>query len=317
MSTSGVSELSTTTLEIITEALELLGVLGEGESPTTDQVTSSKRTLNNLIKTLQADNFNLFARQNMYVFVNTDNREYELDYGSSVRFTTSYNTYATSAAAVATATSVTIADPTGISASDKICIRLDDGTAHWSTVSTVVSTTVSFSDALPDDAASGAVVHTYTTQGKRPKKVLEGYYRTYNSATDFTDVPLFLEGMSYYNQFSAKATTGQTNTLYFNPQRNTSFLSVWPTGTRDGDILFLVVQRDLDTFNLNTDEPDYPSEWFLPLSVMLAKHLAPKYGIPANDYARIATHAAEMYQIARGFDAETYTSVYFSPTDGG
>lgn len=46
---------SQTATDIITEALELLGVLAEGESPGTDQTTSSLRTLNNMIKLWSAD----------------------------------------------------------------------------------------------------------------------------------------------------------------------------------------------------------------------------------------------------------------------
>ena len=40
---------------IITEALEIIGVLEEGESPSTNQETSALRTLNNLIKLWSAD----------------------------------------------------------------------------------------------------------------------------------------------------------------------------------------------------------------------------------------------------------------------
>ncbi len=52
MSTSGIAYNTSSTVDIITEALEMLGVLGEGEDPVADQISSSKRTLNGLIKTL-------------------------------------------------------------------------------------------------------------------------------------------------------------------------------------------------------------------------------------------------------------------------
>lgn len=53
-----------TATDIITEALEILGVLAEGEAPSTDQTTSSLRTLNNLIKLWSADS-QIYA-QNQY-----------------------------------------------------------------------------------------------------------------------------------------------------------------------------------------------------------------------------------------------------------
>lgn len=41
--------------DLITESLEMIGVLSEGESPSADQSTSALRTLNNLIKLWSAD----------------------------------------------------------------------------------------------------------------------------------------------------------------------------------------------------------------------------------------------------------------------
>jgi hypothetical protein len=49
------ADLKLTATDIITEALELIGVLAEGESPSAAQTTSSLRTLNNLIKLWSAD----------------------------------------------------------------------------------------------------------------------------------------------------------------------------------------------------------------------------------------------------------------------
>ena len=47
--------LKLTGTDIITEAMELLGVLEEGEAPSTNQTTSALRSLNNIVKMWQAD----------------------------------------------------------------------------------------------------------------------------------------------------------------------------------------------------------------------------------------------------------------------
>jgi len=54
MATSGSIDFATTRDDIITEALEQLGVLGEGESPSAAQLTSCSRTLNMMLKAWQA-----------------------------------------------------------------------------------------------------------------------------------------------------------------------------------------------------------------------------------------------------------------------
>ena len=61
MATSGSIDFSLTRDDIITEALEQLGVLGSGETANTDDVVSASRTLNMMTKAWQADGLTLFA----------------------------------------------------------------------------------------------------------------------------------------------------------------------------------------------------------------------------------------------------------------
>lgn len=55
MATSGSTDFAATRDNIIQEALELLGVLGEGDTPSAAQLTSCARTLNSMIKMWVAD----------------------------------------------------------------------------------------------------------------------------------------------------------------------------------------------------------------------------------------------------------------------
>ena len=57
MSTSGSTDFNLTRDEIITEALENIGVLDIGDDPETNDVTSMARSLNLLVKSLHADPF--------------------------------------------------------------------------------------------------------------------------------------------------------------------------------------------------------------------------------------------------------------------
>ena len=61
MATSGSIDYSTSKNDIITEALQLVGVLGEGQSPSSDQLADCSRTLNMMTKAWQAEGFNLFT----------------------------------------------------------------------------------------------------------------------------------------------------------------------------------------------------------------------------------------------------------------
>lgn len=78
MATSGSTDFSVTRDDIITEALEQLGVLAEGESPNANQLTSCARTLNMLIKYWQADGFNIFALANQTIDLTAGTVSYTL-----------------------------------------------------------------------------------------------------------------------------------------------------------------------------------------------------------------------------------------------
>jgi len=70
-----------TAANIITEALEILGALEEGESPSSDQTTSCLRTLNNLIKLWSADT-QIFAQDEYQLDLVASTSVYTLDAGN-------------------------------------------------------------------------------------------------------------------------------------------------------------------------------------------------------------------------------------------
>lgn len=61
MTTSNSTDFSVTRDDIIKRALRLLGVLAQGETPTTDQVTEAAFALNLLVKAFEADGMPLWA----------------------------------------------------------------------------------------------------------------------------------------------------------------------------------------------------------------------------------------------------------------
>lgn len=61
MSTSNSTNFSVTQNDIICRALRLVGVLAQGESPTTDQLSEASIALNSLVKAWEADGMSLWA----------------------------------------------------------------------------------------------------------------------------------------------------------------------------------------------------------------------------------------------------------------
>jgi hypothetical protein len=321
MATSGSSNYATSTQEIITEALELLGVLGEGEAYTPAQYTSCVRTLNMMIKNWQAAGLNLFSVVVMILFLKKDQQQYTLSSTTTDNFT--FNTTRatlTTAPASSGASTVVLEESSavGFGPGVHIGIQLSDGlTMFWTTVVSVIGLAVNLTDPLPSNVNQGAIVYGYQTKANRPMRILEAYLRRNSPNLTATDIPMGMLSRSDYWSLSTKNTASQPLQLYFNPQVGLATIRIWPVASDETQSIIMQCQATLDDFDNATDEPDYPQEWFLPLAYGLAVMLAPKYGTPQQDYARIKQTADSLYLTASGWDAEQETSVYFKPDNWG
>lgn len=310
MATSGSINLTASRDDVITEALELLGVLPEGDVPNAAQLTSCARTFNYMIKALQADGLNLFAMQQQYLFTQADQSAYTLNGSTTDHYTTRFVETALSADAVSGATSITVDLITGILDADKIGVYQSDGTVHWTTVSGAPSgSTVTLAAALTAAANTDAVVYAYTAKAGRPMRLLEA---TVHHAASNTDIPIFVGSRTEYFSQTDKATDARVNTVYFDPQVATPKLYVWPQSDDERDYLKLYVQRTLEDLDAATDEVDFPQEWFLFLSYRLALLIAPKYGKPLESMSVVSQIAEQEYERVRGFDAEN-VSIFLMP----
>jgi hypothetical protein len=314
MTTSGSINFSVSRDDIITEALELMGVLGEGESPNTDQLSSMSRTLNMLVKNWQAEGLNLFAVKRQYLFPSIGQKEYSMVSTTTDHITEEFFETSLSSVSLAASDQIEVEDFSNITQGDYIGIA-QGNKVQWTTVlDPVLSNVIVLSDVLVSDVTEGSAVFSYTTKATRPMKIMEGYYYLHCSKTD---IPVGNISRRKYNSLSVKDSKGFINQFYYDPQVPAGNLFVWPTALDEKDHLTLFVQRTLEDMDEGTDSPDYPQEWYMPLAYNLAMHSSPKYGIPQQDYSIIERQAVMLYQRAEGFDEELYTSVFMTPDTRG
>lgn len=86
MTTSGSTDFSVTRDDIIKRALRLLGVLAQGETPTTDQTTEAALALNGLVKAWQADGMPLWALKTQTFPTVDGQRSYEIGLGKEYNY---------------------------------------------------------------------------------------------------------------------------------------------------------------------------------------------------------------------------------------
>lgn len=273
MATSGSVDYLITRNEIITEALELLGVLANGDTANTNDVTSCSRTLNMMVKHWQARGVMLWKSQEIYVFLADEGQYYDLG-PTGDHATASFVKTEVATAADSGASTIEVDDDTGISDADAVGVELDDGTLQWTTVNGAPSSdTITLTASLTDDVSVDANVFTYTTITNRPLFISEG--RLHQDSG--TEIPLTVVAGNDYKRISTKTSSGKASQIWYDPLTTNGRLHVWPTPDSVKDYLVLTARMPIEDFDSGSDDPDFPQEWLLPLAYNLAVLVAPKF----------------------------------------
>ena len=313
MATSGSVDYSVDRDDIITEALELLGVLGEGETPNSNQLTSSARSLNMLVKSWQNRCKHLHVMQDLYVFMDGSAQFFTLD-GTTDHVASSYSKTALSADAASGASSITVDSITGFSDGDNIGVELDDGTRQWTTINGAPSgSTITLTATLNGAAAPDNTVVAYTSKANNPVRIDGAYIQTITTPTKPIDTPVEIINRMDHVNLSNKETTGRPTQIYPDYQRASTKLYIWPITNSVDHVLGLKAWRTIEDFDAASDDADFPQEWYLTLAYQLAVKLAPKYGYPVNNLVLLKREADELLFDAES--AEVEESIRFQPHD--
>ncbi len=298
MAASGSIDFDLTRDDIIQEALEEIGVLAIGETPSAAQLTTCGRSLNLMLKNWQAGGANLFAVQKTYLFLNKDVNEYLI--GSTASYSTDINKTTTTAASSSGTNTIDIAADAGISGTSEMIIELDSGDVQHVGATSIATLTVTLDANLSDDVNSGATVYWYDTSANRPMKVLSGVLRDKNDI----DIPIDTLTLDEYATLSDKTSTGPAVQAYFNPEVDLMRARLWPTPDDGTDYLVLWVQKTLDDYDAAADDSTYPQEWLEPIALSLAVRVHRKFGIPSSEIRDTKMRAKEAYDLAFGYDRE-------------
>lgn len=311
MTTSGSVDFSVNRDEIIKGALRAARIIGKDQTPDAAHISTGAEALNMIVKQWQgkadfAPGLKVWSRKTAYLFLQQGEHQYDLG-PSGDNWTTTYSTTTSSAAKIASATSLSLTTAIGANA-DNVGIELTDGSIGWTTISSGGGTTTL---TLPANslgaASSGARVFTYTSKARRPLEILTAVLRD----TDNQDSPLYPMSLEAFESITNKTADGTPYQYLYEPMLTNGRISfdVEPEDvTKVVRIVFLGALEDFDTL---ADTPDYPQEWFRALKFQLAMDLWPEYkeGDPPGI---LKVHRDEALQIAQNTNPET-TDLYFQP----
>lgn len=137
------------------------------------------------------------------------------------------------------------------------------------------------------------------TKTYKPLKILS--VRHARSATN--EVPLLPMSREEYFDLPDKTSAGSPTSFYYDPQRATGRLYLWPVlaGTDTIKYTYARMFEDMDEVG---NEVDFPQEWFEAVIYNLAIRCAPEFGKRLANFPDVVAFAAQSLSDALDFDRE-------------
>ena len=143
-----------------------------------------------------------------------------------------------------------------------------------------------------------------------PLRILDAYLRT---ATG-NDVKLTSISRYDYDTLGQKSSQGTPNQYFYDPQLGAGMLYLYNVPQDPTTTVHVVLQRQIQDFNLATDTPDFPQEAFRLLKWCLADEIALEYQAPGDVRGEIALKS-KLYREKFFGSQQEQTSVFFTPSE--
>ena len=317
MAINGPPDYIITAQEIVTEALELCGVLGAGETVDSNDMSSALRTLNMMISAWNAEeNFRLSALRRMYLLIGdttiqTNTHEFDFNRTIAGPFISSFNKTRVAADAVATDTTLYLESVDNIVVNDNILYKNANNVLESNTVQSIdaVNKTVTLSSGLAANVSQGAEVYFYPESVKiyPPSGIHTIYITTYGD----NSIPMIRLNFSDYGNLPIKQIKGTPNSWLYLPQYTNYKLLIWPEAFSPSDYLTVWGQMAAEQVNSANEYVGYPPEYYEALSYNLALRLSRKFGSPVTLRRELQYEADRTKEMAASFDSDPY--VRFQP----
>lgn len=311
MATSGSVDFTLTAEQAIEKAFGKIGVKVAEQALQASEIQDGLDELNIMLKAWQGQGLHLWSKQEGVIFLDKGKTDYLLGAtGDEATDLDDFINTTTDAATASTDVLIPVASTTGMAVNDNAGVALDDGTRHWSTISSIdpgVSITIALG--LPSAAASGSTVFTFTSLIQRPLKVIGARRKTFNvdSEVEIAQMSRF----DYFNQ-PAKEAQGTVVNYYYSPQLGNGRFYVWQTASSVDDFVRITYERPIEDIDDKTNNLDIPVEWMQAVIYNLAARLADDYDAPIAKVQSVTQKAAVFLENILGFDEEP-SSISITP----
>ena len=143
-----------------------------------------------------------------------------------------------------------------------------------------------------------------------PLRILDLYLRDSTG----NDVTVMMVSRYDFDMLGQKASQSVPNQAYYDPQLGNGTLYLYNVPADSTHTLHVVIQRQIQDFNLSTDNPDFPQEAFQMLKWNLADEIALEAKAPTDVRVEIAAKAKAYRDDFFDFEQEQ-VSVFLTPSE--
>ena len=308
MATSGIYTHSLTLNEVVSEALELIQAVGDGETLSGDHLDRGKKTLNNMLKEWQTQGIHLWTYTEGSLFLEVSKAEYDFRLATTRAVNTYYET-TTTADTAALATSLTVTSAANLTVGDSIGIIQSDKDMFWTTISTITGTTIGIpSPGITLATTSGAQVRNYrSTETLIPVARMLSVRR--KEGTDY-EIPIVFESRKDYFDLPNKDQVGTPIQAYYSRQdvagETSGIMYLWNSPDSSVPVINFTYERKIQIMVNATDTLDVPDYAHQAVIYNLAKKLIPKFGCSAELAAFIVGESQALLGNMLSFDTTLY-----------
>jgi hypothetical protein len=309
--TSGTYTYQISVNDIVTEAMQNIGKLGENEGPTAQEFQDCIRKLNMIIKQFQgradfSKGIKQWTRKQGHLFLSSTTGQYNLG-PTSGNWTNDYITTKLLFNAAAGSTSLTLVSTTGVLANSNIGIQLGNGNLFWTTVvGTPIGNTVVIATGLPLLASSTAQVFNYSIRAQQPIVIEWALLRDNTNS----DIPITL--LNFYDYAQLPSKTDVTNSsdpmqIYVENQigSSTLYTDVGSASDVTKHIVIGYMEAIQDLSGNPAETIEYPQEYYRAICWLLTREICPMF---SADWTQLMnTLCTEALQIATAKDEDTST----------
>ena len=304
MAVTSTNTFSVTRNDVINSALRTLGVIGLGETASSEDFTNCSQALNIMIKSWAKKGWPLWTQETLAITMVDGVRQYPI--GPTAGYV--YSVTSTGGTGYTAGTwTATNGNGTGTDASGTYTVV--DGAPAVFTITvagdsyTTAPTTFTLSGAGADATITATIVGLTTN---KPVRAFTGYLRNPNSY----DISLMQIAKWEYNLLGNKFNESTPNQFYYDNQLANGQLYVFNIPSASGYTCYLDTQRMFYDMTSSTDTFDFPSEWFQALKWGLAAEICAEYGVPIEQIQYYEQKAIAYIEEASNFSVEE-SSVYF------